>query len=70
MKEEEALKMLQEADMKEMLTFLIKMLSAYTDEQLVELRERAVSSEEIQFGEEIVIIIDELLAVRKEAKQS
>lgn len=66
MNEEEALKMLQGADMKEMLTFLVKMLSAYPTEELKAMKERAAKSGEIVSNEEITLVIDEILKLRNE----
>lgn len=64
MNENDALQMLQNADMKEMLTFLVEMLSAYPTDQLEEMKRRANSSDEIYSAEEITLVIDEILKLR------
>lgn len=66
MNEEEALKMLQGADIKEMLTFLVQMLSAYPTTELKQMKERAEKSGEVVANEEIVLVIDEVLRLRGE----
>jgi len=62
--EEDALKMLQGADMKEMLTFLVQMLSAYPTDELKTMKERAEKPGEVVANEEITLVIDEILRLR------
>lgn len=64
--EKEAIKSLENSDMKEMLTFVVDMLAAYPTEQLKEMRKSAVVSDEIQSSEEIAMVIDEILRLRGE----
>ena len=64
--EQEALDQLNNADMKEMLTFVIDMLAAYPTDQLVKMKEDAGNTSSIQSNEEIVMIIDEILRLRGE----
>ena len=66
MNEEEALKMLQQADMKEMLTFLVEMLSAYPTDELKAMKERVAKPGEVTANEEIALVIDEILRLRNE----
>lgn len=69
MNENEALDMLKDADMKQMLTFLIDMLSAYPTEELIELKNRALNPGEVESGEEIVLVIDEILRIREASEK-
>ena len=64
--ENEVIKSLINADMKEMLTFVVDMLAAYPTEQLKEMRESVLISDDIQSNEEIVMVIDEILRLRGE----
>lgn len=66
MNEEEALKLLQGADIKEMLTFLVQMLSAYPTDELKAMKERAGKPGEVVANEEITLVIDEILRLRGE----
>lgn len=66
MNEQDALEMLKGADIKEMLTFLVDMLAAYPTDELKSMKERATGSNEIMAGEEIVLVIDEILRLRGE----
>ena len=69
MNENEALDMLKDADMKQMLTFLIDMLSAYPTEELIELKNRALNPGEVESGEKIVLVIDEILRIREASEK-
>lgn len=66
MNEEEALKLLQGADIKEMLTFLVQMLSAYPTDELKAMKERAGKPGEVIANEEINLVINEILRLRGE----
>lgn len=65
--EDEALKMLQGADIKEMLTFLVQLLSAYPSDELKTMRERVKKPGEVMANEEIALVIDEILRARGES---
>lgn len=64
--ENEAIKSLENADMKEMLEFVVDMLAAYPTEQLKDMKRSAIESNSIQSDEEIVMVIDEILRLRGE----
>ena len=64
--EKDAIKYLENADMKEMLTFVVDMLAAYPTEQLKEMRESVADADDIHSNEEIAMVIDEILRLRGE----
>ncbi len=68
MNENDVLKELQNADMKEMLKFVIEMLSAYDTKELLNMKENISSSNDIKADEEITLVIDEILRLRGDLK--
>lgn len=64
MKEQEAMKEIQQMDMMQMLGFVYDMLAAYPTDKLIEFRDEIVSSTDIESKEEMLLVIEEILRAR------
>lgn len=64
--EDNAIEELRNADIKQMLTFVLDMIAAYPTDTLKEMKETLAVSSDIVSNEEILLVIDEVLRLRGE----